>query len=518
MGLTKIKANHVSGLDLSFLDVYCDKFGIDQLTKDKLALNLARIWVGNDEVYRSPFAKDLSPEVILEKFDLEVFKPNSSLLNDVLTDLELSQKEKFGPRSIALPWKDWKESFYLTYDEKLDSSLTERISTSGLVNNLRPISLSNSAKGLRRSTNSGLPYLKRKGEVLDKAIEDFDINDVGKYAAVLFTRTQESKKIRGVWGFPINLILLENSFYTPLLKLRRTLRWRSALRGPEAISQNITRLIDKSRNNGWLCLSIDISHFDASVKPSQSCRAFSTFSGYFQSKYFDDWKRICHWFNNLEIITPDGVQSGPHGVGSGSNFTNEVDSEIHINVLRDSNAVEDDDVDIQGDDGAVIVHPDKVKSVFNAYKKAGFEVSEQKTYSSSDYFVYLQNLFHVDYRDEDGIIRGIYPIYRALNRLIFQERWARFEDDNILGRDYYSLRAISILENCRYHPLFEDLVRFVVKYDKYSLSYSGKGLVDFVDYVNRTEGSRGDFTNQWGDDLGGINSFATVRLIKKLRT
>jgi hypothetical protein len=514
MNFSKLRADRLNGLDLSFLENLSQEFEIDKSAKDKLALNLTRIWLGNNDVYESPFAKGLSADELFNAFNSEVFEPNKSKLNDKLIEIELGQRNKYGPDSIAEPWSKWKSKFYTTFEGKSPPDI-ERYFIEETPHNLRPTSIAKAAGKLRNSTNSCLPFMNRKGDSKQKAAKSFSLEEARRYPCVLFTRTQESKKIRGVWGFSIYTILLEASYYYPLLSVRKNLPWRSSLRGPESISRNITRLIDSAKSQGKICVSIDLSQFDATVQPSLSVRAITEFASYFQPGYRSDFSTIADIFVSVPIVTPDGLISGYHGVGSGSNFTNEVDSQVHRNVIKDF-GIPDKDIDIQGDDGAIVCHPDKVNSLIKKYEQSGFVVNDEKSYQSTNYFVYLQNLYHDDYRDENGIIGGIYPIWRALRKIRFQNSWSRFEDYGILGKDYYSLRTISILENCKHHPLFEDLVKFILKYDKYSLDYSKSGLLTYSRFVKETEGDRGDFFNQYGDDISGIDNFETVKLIKKL--
>jgi hypothetical protein len=514
----KTTANLSSELNLSFLIPLSKQLDLDQFATEKLARSLTRIWIGNNDIYRTPFAKELSDQELFKSFESEVMIPNAGLMNTVLKDLELAQKDKYGPRSIAKPWAEWRDVFLGTFRDKESINLDvliRNVAEPGQVNNLRPLSIGNASLKLRNKTSSGLPAMLKKGIVKSRAADTWTISKVSKYPSVLYTRTQESSKIRGVWGFPIDTILLEAQFYYPLLEVMRGLKWRSSLRGPEAIAVTITRLIDKAVRLGKFCVSIDISAFDSSVQPKLSYRAFGDFAGYFQNGYLDQIRIIAKESVSKPIVTPDGLIEGLHGEASGSNFTNELDSHVHKNVVIDY-GISLDDFDIQGDDGAIIVDDEDTNAIFEHYLNNGFTVNKEKSYVFKDGFVYLQNLFHVDYRSDDGIIRGIYPIWRALNRIRFQEKWSQFEDEGILGKDYYSIRAITILENCRYHPLYTELVKFVLEHDKYSLEFSENGLAKYVEFVLATEGNRGDFSNQVGDDIKGIKSFETVSLIKRL--
>ena len=115
------------------------------------------------------------------------------------------------------------------------------------------------------------------------------------------------------------------------------------------------------------------------------------------------------------------------------------------------------------------------------------------------------------------MITGIYPTFRALNRLCYQERFSSFKEFDLKGSDYYSLRTLSILENCKDHPLFEELVKFIASKDKYNLEVSDKGITNYVNFVSSTEGFVGDVVNQHGDDLKGIKSWESFKLVKRLQ-
>lgn len=499
--------------DLSFLDVYCKENKIDQMAKEKLTLILRRIWTGSKEIYTTPFCKDKSDLILLDELYSKVINPNSFKMNEKLISMEDEQREKFSPRSIAKPWLQWKDQFLSTFENGVFECNIKPLDYGGRI---RPLAINKASSKLKTATASSLPYMMRKSIVLDRTVDSFSISSAIKYPCVLYSRTQENMKIRGVWGYPIASTLLEASFFYPLLSARRQLKWRSSLIGPEAVSKRITYLLNKASKEGKVCLSIDIATFDSSTSPVVSNCAFTSLASYFQEVYRKDFGVVQKLFTGIEVITPDGITGGEHGVPSGSNFTNEIDSEIQMLISTDSGTVDIDDFDIQGDDGAYVIDESMITSLKKSFKKYGYEISESKSFISPDYFVYLQKLYHKDFQDEMGLVNGIYPIVRALNRIRYQERWSQFEDYDISGQDYYSLRTISILENCRFHPLFEEFVKFVLDNDKYSLAFSKNGLKKYVDMLFATEGNRGDFSNQYGDDIKGLMSFETIKLIRKL--
>jgi hypothetical protein len=174
-----------------------------------------------------------------------------------------------------------------------------------------------------------------------------------EYPCVVFTRTQEGGKTRTVWGYPLADTLEEARFYRPLLGYQRTLSWRSALAGPDAIDKKVGNMILKSRESGRTLLSIDFSKFDQTVKSTLQELSFQYIKDLFQA---GDSRRsldtIARRFNTIGLVTPEGVWYGQHGVPSGSTFTNEVDSIAQYIVA--SEFLDDMDLfDIQGDDGCL---------------------------------------------------------------------------------------------------------------------------------------------------------------------
>lgn len=488
-------------------------YGLDQDVMTRLSLHLMRTFNGNTDVYTSPYVQDGNERKILSDVN-DLFFTNKYKLNEALIELENSNLAKFGPRSISIPFskrvKSLTESFEFGKTEiKIESGHPKLAS-------LRPISLRKAIDLLKNDTNSGLPFYTRKGKIKDRTYDDFDTLLKRKYPCILFTRTQEQEKTRDVWGFPVADTANELRFYQPLLEHQRRLFYRSALVSPERVSSCMTLIVNRcQQRSNYVIVSIDFSAYDKSVKYELQRLAFEWIKTLFQSNYHKEIDYIFERFNSIGLVTPIGIFKGPHGVPSGSTFTNEVDSIVQYLLSMSTGLINDGEYQIQGDDGVYLIPEDKVEDFYNVFRRAGLNVNEEKSYVSRDFAIYLQSLFHKDYM-KDGIIGGIYPIYRALNRILYQERWSDFEDFKIAGKDYYSIRTLCILENCKYHPLFEDFVKIILKYDKYSLGLSDQGLKRYVRMMDQSSGAGEILNQQYGSNYRGIRSFESYKLVQRL--
>ena len=192
--------------------------------QDRLATLIYKTVRGSDEIILTPLGLNTKPETLLNEWN-EIFDRNSDLLNDVLLEIEETQRDKFSPRSIQIPWSERKDSVYNYFGESnIDySSLNCTPSDKSL--SLRPISLQNVRKYIKTSTNAGLPSLQKKAIELDWTIDHYEemINEWPTIPCVLFTRTQEQKKTRAVFGYPLVYVLQEMRFYRPVLDYQKNL-------------------------------------------------------------------------------------------------------------------------------------------------------------------------------------------------------------------------------------------------------------------------------------------------------
>lgn len=501
---------------------FLEQLNIDQDVKRRLSLHLENTIKGNDNVYITPMGREHGPEFILAEWN-KIYEANMHKFNKPLIDLENLNKSQYGPRSIAKPWSERKDSVLSYYSDdkyKLTRYLSSNIKSEPI---LRPIKLDNAVKLLKNNTNAGLPFYTKKGKLKTRYLDADNDYLYRNDPCILFTRTQsgsDSKgwvaKTRNVWGYPMANTINEEKFYRPLLIHQMDKMWRSALIGPSSVDRSITRMINQAKISNKYLISIDFSSYDASVKYELQRQSFNYIKSKFQKEYQSGVDAIFNSFNTIGLVTPDGVLNGEHGVPSGSTFTNEVDSIAQYLVAKHTLLFDDSELQIQGDDGVYVIGSNNVDLLYDVFNYAGLSVNEDKSYISKDFVVYLQNLYHNDYRDEKGLIGGIYPTYRALCRLVYQERWSDFEDYDLKGIDYYSIRALTILENCKYHPLFHDLVKFILKLDKYSLKFSSGSLAKYVSMLSQGTG-QGDVTNnQYGDDASGLRSFNSYKIIRDI--
>jgi len=474
----------------------------------KLSTSLGRIEKGSNLVLITPQAKRVSPIEILQAWN-KVFDANIELINDDLLELEMSNKAKYGPRSIALPWADIRQSVVDSFN--IPSTDCGHLSTkppsSINIGTLRPISLNNSAKLTKANTQAGAPTLDKKGKVREYTLANWNSLYNKNLIMVPAIRTQEQEKTRLVNIVDYSTIMQENRFFPPLFERLRGEFCFSGFNGPSAVDSAMTHLIREAVSMDYLCVSGDIEAFDNSVGRDLQSNAFKEVELNFQPSYASEIDEIANRFLTTPLATPDGVYVGEHGIPSGSNFTSIIGSLVNRQVSQHPPELSQ----YMGDDFALVAKTSK--EIFEKYRSCGLKLNEAKTLVKPYSFVYLQRLHHVDYV-VDGEYKGIYPIYRALLRLVYPERFSDFNDYDLLGRDYFAIRSLSILENCKFHPLFEEFVKFWMRFEKYKVP-SNSSIRKFVKMNEEKIGSLGTL-NQYGDKIGGIRDFASYRLVIQL--
>jgi hypothetical protein len=499
---------------------FLTKLDVEKDVLGRITRSLTNVETGSEDVVTTPLGKQH-----LTALDLvdRLINSKRQLLNSVLLDIETVQKSKVGPRSIAKAWPERRGSLFDYFAEnevpEIRNSQPQAKSDEG---RLRPIDLSKAVDKLKSNTNAGLPFYVKKGNVKDVYRDSTKFRELldRKDPCCLFTRTQEDGKTRSVWGYPMADTVNEMLFYSPLLEYQKSLNWRAAIVSPDVIDE---RVIDIVKNcllfKDYTMVSVDFSAYDASVKGTLQKFAFHYIKALFQPENEAALSYVEERFKTIGIITPEGIITGEHGVPSGSTFTNEVDSIAQYLIARDSNLLVDKNFQIQGDDGLYLVKKDQTETLISTFEKFGLKVNKSKTVINDEYCTYLQCLYHKDYcLSMDKKVGGIYPIYRALCRLMYQERFVDYAKVGLDGREYFTLRTICILENCKYHPLFEDFVEIIYNLDSEGLSYKSDAPFKFEKLIYGEEGVLGNIQNQHGDVRQGMESFKTVEVLRKLKS
>lgn len=469
---------------------------------------------GSEEIYLTPLGKKNNIIDLIKSLD-DLFLENKHLVNKTLLDLERSNRSKIGPRSQSLPWSARKASLLESFNSQV-KDFTPKLNLPKGNGQLEPINILQAKSKMKLSSSSGLPFLSKKSKIIDKLINDIKTFLDRDDPCVLFTRTAELWKTRNVWGYPVALTLLECMFYTPFLSIERELFYRAAIISPDEVARRITKIIDLARATGRIILSVDFKSFDAKVRWQFIALAFEHIATYFKEKYASIIAYISKKTYSIPIVTPSGILRHFHGVPSGAGFTNCIDSLIQFGIAALNPFIKSTECQVQGDDGLYIMFREQIDTFVKTFTDVGMELELSKSHTSSDYAVFCQNLYHVDYRSDDGIIYGIYPLYRALNRLLFQEKFVDFSKMGISARTYYGIRTLTILENCKHHPLFREFVKFVLLNERNSLDVSQDSLIKYCNYLNIQDDPTTPLNHQYGSDVLGIRNFETYKVAKEL--
>jgi len=476
---------------------------------NQLSIILSRLERGNSEVLITPVAERVGPDVLFDEW-VKIFDEHSNLMNDVLIGIEEGERDKYGPRSVAKPFSEIEDTVLSSFTNATTScdhlsNLPLKSSDKGI---LRPMSVDNAVKLIKLSTNAGLPTLGKKRNALAETLQDLDSMYSQNWPLVPFVRTEDSGKTRLVQGMPLSDIIQETRFFEPLFGYYRKLNHFSAMNGPESVNTAMTYLLSETVRLGQKCVSGDITAFDTTFGISLQDKVFDEMSYLFQGGMnYSLLYEIRYRFGHKGLVLPGYVKNGPHGIPSGSRGTNLVGSVGNDKVLGQPLR------QVLGDDFASASSEPDI--IFKRYADCGMELNPSKTVIADDHYLYLRMLFHPDYMRRSEVV-GVYPTFRALRHLVYPPSFAQFESFDIAGKDYFSIRSLSILENCKYHPLFEELVKLWLKYDKYGLPSEGS-LRKYVLYIRETTGATGT-TNQYGSDPRGLTNFESYKLAVKLST
>nr|AIY31293.1 putative RNA-dependent RNA polymerase [Dromedary picobirnavirus] len=312
-----------------------------------------------------------------------------------------------------------------------------------------------------------------------------------KACAVLGWRGQEGGptaddvKQRVVWMFPYAVNICELQVYQPLIESCQKFNLVPAWVSMESVDDRITQMFD-TKGKDDLVICTDFSKFDQHFNTDMQIASKSILSDLLTSE-----GNSRDWLTNvfpIKYIIPlaydyGKVRSGRHGMGSGSGGTNADETLAHralqYEAALNNNARLNPNSQCLGDDGVLTYPGITVEDVVRSYTAHGQEMNESKQYASKQDCVYLRRWHHTDYRVND-ICVGVYSTYRALGRLMEQER---YYDPEVWSKEMVALRQLSIIENVKYHPLRDQFAEFCMQRDKYRLGIDIPGFLDKIDSI-----------------------------------
>lgn len=465
---------------------------------------------GNPDDYRPPFWKGLTRSEVVSQWEKVVNELGVQKKWPTLYDYEMEMKDKIGPMSIQLPLKDRIESiesYFTRVEGNPDPIPQEAIEATidffgKIKGTIRRRSKVHTAENMRLNTNSGNWWFTKRSRIIQEAIESTIYVENGiaygkqgdktyQLAAILGWRGQEGGmsesdvKQRVIWMMSVLLNLYELTMYQPMIEAIQQHSLIPAYVSMEAVDEEVTRLFDtKGADDVVICT--DFSKFDQSFNSVLQDAARQVEESIATKDAENQW-----WFNTiyplkftLPLICSDKLMfTGSHGMGSGSGGTNLDECFAHKALQFDACIKAGTKLNphsmAYGDDGVLSAPGLTVEQVIQAYTSHGMEMNPSKQYVSKHDCVVLRR-WHSDTYRQNGIMVGVYSTFRALGRLLAQER---FYDPESWGPKQVTLRAWSILENCNNSPYFEEFVQFCMKGDKFRLGLDIEGFIDNIDRV-----------------------------------
>lgn len=460
-----------------------------ELPNPNLRAYFQRAKAGNKTDYRPPFWKGLTRPQVLEMWQRRLDSTRIKREFPGLYQYEMEMKGKVGPMSIMFPLdmriESMKDYFATPTAEPISQEAIKlTINYFSGVKGIRLRNRVNTIDKMRLNTNSGSPYFTKRKYVVNKSQDGYEYCAVAGWRGQEGGISYEDVKQRVVWMNPFDLNVKELQFYQPLIEAIQRNSLIPAYLSMDAVDVQVTRLFD-SKPKSDVVICTDFSKFDQHFgKPMQDA-AHLILSSLADPNLHSSWfKEIFPLKFTLPLVCSEEIMiSGQHGMGSGSGGTNIDESLSHRALMYEAALSAGAKLNpysmAYGDDGILTYPGITVEHVIGAYEKHGLEMNPQKQMVSKTDCVVLRRWHSTKYRI-NGIMVGVYSTFRALGRLMAQER---YYDPDIWGAKMVTLRAWSIIENCKYSPVFEEFVDFCMKGDKYKLGLLIPGFLDNVDTI-----------------------------------
>lgn len=455
--------------------------------------------------------------------------PMSELLDSIVLPSFRGGDSDVAPKAFGSPlWRQAKQS-------------VKRMFADANVQHLRPAAYEKVLEDMRArdvlESNSGLPDFQRRNlpEVKQRALSDALQGKWKEFPALALFRTYNGKT-RLVWMYPMSTNLVEGSFYQPAMNAimaftnrefdNRVLddadtcldgstsglaKFFSPWRGFEAVRYVVTNaydniqvsITDANRNSASSMVSVaasDFSSTDAHFQRFATEEVYDVMKEWYVPEVRDQLHESLMWMHQIPlVINSTEMVTGWHGVSSGSNWTNFIETIFdlifgtyvylvmnkRVRKSRRKKLLMVEPLYSIGDDSSYVYGAlygqrstpaqwlrmsDEVKQQLDILgKDVGQEIKAEKTTADYTYVKSLQRLFIRDYRRDDGLLRGVYSTIRALKSSVYPER---YHNPKLWSKELFCARQFMILENCVDHPLFKEFVEFVCKGNKHLIPFA----------------------------------------------
>lgn len=524
-----------------------------QLPNPGLRSYFGRVRSGSSDDIRTPFGEEyygIPKEDLPRELILNDWAPILESLSDKwpsLVQFENDQRDKVGPMSVQAPLSERFGDIDHYYDDILlpslpitDRALKAVLSEFSAIRGIEVREQSRTVEKMKKSTNSGSPFFTKKRLVTGKTfpcrlfernyhvLQKLKGDSFWEACAVLGWRgqeggpTDEDTKQRVVWMFPYAVNICELQVYQPLIEQCQYFNFVPAWVSMDAVDARITRMFNYKDADDYVVCT-DFSKFDQHFNSDMANGAKTILSGLLSENL-----KSADWLSDvfpIKYVIPlaydyGKIRFGRHGMGSGSGGTN-ADETLAHRALQYEAAQEDHQMlnpfsQCLGDDGVLTFRNIDVDNVIRSYTRHGLEMNADKQYVSKQDCVYLKRWHHIKYKMH-GTCVGVYSTYRALGRLMAQER---FYDDETWSKEMVALRQLSILENCKFHPLREKFVEFCMRRDRYRLGVDIPGFLDHIDrWADKATEDMPEFLGytkslQVQDNNWGVSSWWIVRYLQ----
>lgn len=331
------------------------------------------------------------------------------------------------------------------------------------------------------STNSGYPLFgtRKDPSVIAGSLNAIASGEYVWYPAIPLFRYYNGK-LRGVWMYPFAVNIVEATVVRPFMRaVQKSKLVENGFFAPWKGFDAVKRLISKKYEDSKSYIAAtDYSstdkHFNLSYSVICAWVMAATFKSEDRAKVFANVLRM---HTIPLVISDEEMLVGPHGVASGSEETNLIETiggAIQGNYEKLLSQEKAAGLYGIGDDMSHTVDasmsPDEfIKFVSDVGADINQEIKEEKVTADFDYVKSLQRLMQRGYYvpGENSVVRAVYPTVRALKSIVYPERYhkkATDEEGNSDPYDKYDFcsRVYQILENTCDHPMFYQFVAYVI--------------------------------------------------------